>query len=247
MPRHYEGTRAQGEALQIANCGCCARANRRDAFVGKKRAVAADFVHAQEVSDVDPALREFLREWRREIAKEQNVPAYVVMHDTTLDEICRARPGSIGGLLQITGIGERKAELYGRPILDALKQFSGGARAAAPDKKITPSEHTIQLIEEGKTLDEVAEIRGAAGAPPLSTWCPDLVERGLLEFDDDWVPEDRQQQIEAAAANLGLERMTPIKEVLPPDFTYDEIRFKWSQSCGGAETTDPVKSIAAAT
>ena len=57
---------------------------------------------------VDPDLREFLREWRRETANEQNVPAYVVMHDTTLDEICRVRPGSIGGLLQITGIGERK-------------------------------------------------------------------------------------------------------------------------------------------
>ena len=59
------------------------------------------------------------------------------MHDTTLDEICRVRPGSIAGLLHITGIGERKAELYGRQILDALKRFGDGARAAVPDKKIT--------------------------------------------------------------------------------------------------------------
>jgi uncharacterized protein YpbB len=52
----------------------------------------------------------------------------------------------------------------------------------------------------------------------------DLVERGLLEFQSNWVAEDRQRQIEAAAANLSLDRFTPIKEVLPPDFTYDEIR-----------------------
>ncbi len=177
----------------------------------------------QEDLEVDPDLREFLREWRRETAKEQNVPAYVVMHDTTLDEICRSRPGSIGGLLQITGIGERKAELYGRQILDVLKRFRDGARAAVPDKKITPSEETILLIEEGKTLDEIAVIRGRRRSTIVSM-VSDLVERGLLEFQNSWVEEDRQRQIEATAANLGLERFSPIKEVLPPDFTYDEIR-----------------------
>ena len=60
------------------------------------------------------------------------------MHDTTLDEICRVRPGSIGGLLQITGIGERKAELYGRQILDALKRFRrGSARRSSGQKDHT--------------------------------------------------------------------------------------------------------------
>jgi ATP-dependent DNA helicase RecQ len=177
----------------------------------------------QEVSDVDPNLREFLREWRRETAKEQNVPAYVVMHDTTLDEICRARPGSIGGLLHITGIGERKAELYGRQILDALKRFHDGARASTPDKKITPSEETILLIEQGKSLDEIAAIRGRRLSTIVSM-VSDLVERGLVEFQVDWVDQHRQKEIETAAVNLGLERITPVKEALPPDFTFDEVR-----------------------
>jgi ATP-dependent DNA helicase RecQ len=177
----------------------------------------------QEASDIDPNLREFLREWRRETANAQNVPAYVVMHDTTLDEICRIRPGSIGGLLQITGIGERKAEMYGREILDALKRFRDGARAAAAEKKITPSEETMRLIEDGKTLDEIAVIRGRRRSTIVSM-VSDLVERGLLEYDDSWVAEDRQRQIEAVAVNLGLEKFTPIKNVLPEDFTYDEIR-----------------------
>ena len=180
-------------------------------------------VLVQEISAVDPNLREFLREWRRETANQQNVPAYVVMHDTTLDEICRVRPGSIGGLLHITGIGDRKAELYGREILEALKRFRDGARAAAPEKKITPSEETMQLIVQGKTLDEIAVIRGRRRSTIVSM-VSDLVERGLLKFQTSWVTEDRQRQIEAAAGKLGLEKFTPIKEALPPDFTYDEIR-----------------------
>jgi ATP-dependent DNA helicase RecQ len=180
-------------------------------------------VRMQVDSEVDTDLREFLREWRRETAKEQNVPAYVVMHDTTLDEICRARPGSIEGLLHITGIGERKAEMYGRQILDALKRFRGGVRAAAPDKKITPSEETILLIQQGKTLDEIAVMRGRRFSTIVSM-VSDLVERGLVEFQHGWVEQDRQREIEAAAADLGLERITPLKEALPPDFTFNEIR-----------------------
>lgn len=80
---------------------------------------------------VNAALRELLREWRRETSKLQGVPAYVVMHDTTLDEICRMLPTSIASLLNVNGIGERKAELYGLQILDVLKRFRRGAQAAA--------------------------------------------------------------------------------------------------------------------
>jgi ATP-dependent DNA helicase RecQ len=85
----------------------------------------------QAMPQVDANLRERLREWRSDTAKEQSVPAYVVMHDTTLDEICRVRPKSIRALLQISGIGERKAELYGQSILELLKQFSDGGKASA--------------------------------------------------------------------------------------------------------------------
>ena len=79
---------------------------------------------------VDPDLREYLREWRRATAKQQGVPAFVVMHDSALDEVCRKRPGSIPELLGISGFGEYKAALYGPQIFAALEQFRNGARAA---------------------------------------------------------------------------------------------------------------------
>jgi ATP-dependent DNA helicase RecQ len=84
----------------------------------------------QTLPQLDANLRQRLRAWRNDTAKEQSVPAYVVMHDTTLDEICRMRPRSIGALLQISGIGERKAELYGQSILEVLRQFGEGAKAS---------------------------------------------------------------------------------------------------------------------
>jgi ATP-dependent DNA helicase RecQ len=80
---------------------------------------------------VDPDLREYLREWRRTTAKQQGVPAFVVLHDTTLDEICRRLPFTPEELLQVSGIGEHKLELYGQQILLALGRFRHSQKKAA--------------------------------------------------------------------------------------------------------------------
>ncbi|MGD0403845.1 MAG: RecQ family ATP-dependent DNA helicase [Candidatus Acidiferrales bacterium] len=87
------------------------------------------------IAEVDSELREYLREWRRAASKQQGVPAYVVMHDTSLDELCRKRPASISQLLAVSGFGERKSELYGQQIFDAFKRFRDGARAAPEPEK----------------------------------------------------------------------------------------------------------------
>jgi ATP-dependent DNA helicase RecQ len=73
-------------------------------------------------------LREYLREWRREMAAKQGLPAFIVMHDTTLDAICVQQPESMKEMRRIPGIGEKKLELYGQEILDALRRYHGGAR-----------------------------------------------------------------------------------------------------------------------
>ncbi len=59
------------------------------------------------------------------------VPAYVVLSDAALDDLCRKRPANLRELLSVSGIGERKAELYGRDIFAAFEAFDKGARAAA--------------------------------------------------------------------------------------------------------------------
>jgi len=74
-------------------------------------------------------LREIQREWRRVTAKQQGVPAFVVMHDTSLDELCRVRPASLSELLRVHGFGERKVELYGEQIIAELARFRDSTNA----------------------------------------------------------------------------------------------------------------------
>jgi ATP-dependent DNA helicase RecQ len=196
----------------------------RSSAIGADRSSRVESPSGKTVPEADSDLREFLREWRREAANRQNVPAYVVMHDTTLDEICRIRPSSLDGLLQVSGIGERKAELYGREILDTLKRFRGGARTiAAPEKGIKPAEETIKLLAEGRTLDEIATIRGRRRSTIVSM-VSDLVERGEVKFQPGWVDQEKQKQIEDACRRLGLGKLTPLKDALPLEITFDEIR-----------------------
>ena len=176
------------------------------------------------VGSVDGALREYLREWRRATAKRQNMPAYVVMHDTSLEELCRVRPRSALALRAVTGFGERKVEQYGEQILGVLADFDRGARATETTaKKPTPAEETLQLLAEGKTLVEIAKLRERQLATVVGT-VASLVEAGDLEFDESWVDRAKQVQIEAACARLGAQWLKPIKEALPADITFEDVR-----------------------
>ena len=66
------------------------------------------------------------------MSKELSVPAFIIMHDTTLDELCRVRPTTLIELRSVSGFGDRKVEMYGEQILDALKSFGPRTRGATP-------------------------------------------------------------------------------------------------------------------
>ncbi len=61
-----------------------------------------------------------LKAWRAEVAREHNLPAYVVFHDATLAEMARQRPASLVELAGISGVGTKKLEAYGEEILRVL-------------------------------------------------------------------------------------------------------------------------------
>lgn len=70
--------------------------------------------------DGDASLHERLRAWRLETARAAKLPAYIVLHDRSLDELCRLRPRTEAELLDVAGFGERKLALYGGAILKLL-------------------------------------------------------------------------------------------------------------------------------
>ncbi len=74
------------------------------------------------VQSQDLHLFRALRDLRARLAREQNVPAYVIFHDSTLRNIAEKRPESMGELGQVGGIGGAKLERYGADVLDIIRE-----------------------------------------------------------------------------------------------------------------------------
>jgi ATP-dependent DNA helicase RecQ len=110
--------------------------------------------------------------------------------------------------------------------LRALEQYRTGARATELQAGTPPMEETLELLKSGKSFEEIAAIRGRQISTVMSTVAA-LVETGELEFSPAWLSPEKLSVIEAACARLqseGYQRLKPLKEILPPDITYSEIR-----------------------
>jgi ATP-dependent DNA helicase RecQ len=76
-----------------------------------------DLAPRAETKPADAGLQAALRAWRADIARQRSVPAYVVLHDSTIDGIAAARPSTLDALRNIAGIGDKKLEHYGDELL----------------------------------------------------------------------------------------------------------------------------------
>ena len=94
-------------------------------WTGKRSRFLAELgvtAHApQEKREWTPGAQR-LREWRLERAKADEVPPYVVFHDSVLQAIAEAKPASLGELAQISGVGPAKLERYGAEVLALVER-----------------------------------------------------------------------------------------------------------------------------
>ncbi|PCH54115.1 MAG: DNA helicase RecQ [Flavobacteriaceae bacterium] len=102
-------------------------------------------------------LFERLRKLRQEIALSENIPAYLVFSDATLKEMERARPMCESDFLDISGVGQRKLEVYGEDFIAEIVSFSN--EKINTRKKKDTHKVTYELYKEGLTIDEIAEQR----------------------------------------------------------------------------------------
>jgi ATP-dependent DNA helicase RecQ len=92
---------------------------------GKQERRPSKSVEADAWRDVDRGLFEQLRDVRLQVARARGVPPYVIFHDATLREMARLKPESTTALLQVKGVGARKAEDLGEVFLEAIRRHGG--------------------------------------------------------------------------------------------------------------------------
>ena len=95
----------------------------------RRSAAAGTMANLEDGLAVDEELLAALKTWRREQAREQGVPPYVVFHDRTLVELAARRPLTREALGTIAGIGAAKLERYGEQLLAVLQTGQHGSHA----------------------------------------------------------------------------------------------------------------------
>jgi ATP-dependent DNA helicase RecQ len=155
---------------------------------GKVEAVEPVRRTAQPLQNVNPALLDALKTVRLNLARETALPAFVIFHDTTLIDMCMKMPADMEQLLEVSGVGQVKAERYGQAFLDAINNFSGERTSFAP-RDFDPA--NIQLSEESITVNAVAGLINAEllqcgydkiSGKRINEW---LIASGLLQNSDE--------------------------------------------------------------
>ncbi len=169
------------------------------------------------------SLFEFLRKLRAEIAKEEEVPAYIIFNDATLKQLEIQRPMSDDEFLSIDGVGKAKLEKYGDVFMKAIIEFQKIKRERSKKESSTYKE-TLELFTSGLSAEEIA-IRRKLGVPTIISHLAKLYNDG---HPINWTVYISDAEItKIAKAKTELESPTTLKpyfDFFKETISYDKIR-----------------------
>ncbi len=171
-------------------------------------------------STAKDSLFERLRALRYRIAKEENIAAYLVFNDATLKEIERERPLTDNEFLAISGVGQRKLEVYGGEFMEEIKNFIEEKKRG---KKNTALE-TYKLYSQGLTIEEIAEARGLKSPTIFSHLSKLYLEGKDINLDQFTTPETIKKVANAKKVLNNEMALKPYFEFLEEKIPYEQIR-----------------------
>ena len=161
----------------------------------------------------------------------------MIFHDSTLKEMSSYFPRDKQAMLKVSGVGEKKFESYGEDFLSIIVEYTDlkgissiAIRPREKPKKGKPREDLNQRYTEtynyylkDLSLKEIAQIRNFT----VSTIIQHLskVEDSGKEIDwDKFIDKEKEQLILETIKSVGTNGLKAIKEDLPEDYSYDDIK-----------------------
>ncbi|WP_028400539.1 DNA helicase RecQ [Ectobacillus panaciterrae] len=218
-------TGGQYPVLYVANKG-------KEVLLGKEHVMRKEQIEVIQVAANDE-LFERLRELRKEIASEENVPPFVIFSDQTLRDMCVKLPQTAEVLLNVKGVGLQKQQRYGERFTSLIHAYVQEHPDLDPPTEIkVPKQKerkeashlvTYELYKQGYSLQEIAKERDLS----LITIENHILQCGSEGLEVIWekiiVPQ-YEAAIEEVIAQIGSERLKPIKEQLSDEVSYFMIK-----------------------
>ena len=173
----------------------------------------------------DNSLFEKLRQLRLRIAQEEGIPAYLIFNDATLKEMEKERPMTDDDFMQINGVGRKKMQDYGyqfiKEIISYKKQKPTKKKKAA---KGNTYKATLELYNEGLSIEEISEKRGLAPTTIFSHLAK-LYDEGKPINMKQFISKDELEAVKKARVELGEpETLKPYFEHFQQAMDYGTIR-----------------------
>ncbi|WP_293300198.1 DNA helicase RecQ [Pedobacter sp. UBA4863] len=160
----------------------------------------------QGTAALDTQLLQLLKDLRKKIAKQKNVPPFVVFQDPSLEEMCTHYPITNDELKQISGVGNGKALKFGGPFIEIIKKYVEDNDIDRPIDMVIKTQANksalkvsiIQNIDRQIGLEDIARSKGIAYADVLKE-LEAIVNSGtklnLTYYVDEMIDEDRQDEV----------------------------------------------------
>ena len=137
---------------------------------GRQKQTAEEATTAASATTEHMELFEQLKTLRKEIANENNYPAYVVMSDKSLHALATDMPTTLSAFGNTYGIGEHKCNTYGERFIGLIQQYvSAHQKSQTPDVSVTP-ETPAEPKEKKKKIKNQMTIKGVCYNIDLDIW-----------------------------------------------------------------------------
>lgn len=185
---------------------------------------------------MDEKLMGLLKDLRKDISRQKNVPPFVVFQDPSLQDMANQYPITLDELKNIQGVGQGKAMKFGKPFVELIQRYVDENGIERPQDMVVKSVvnksgkkvYIIQSIDRKIPLEDIASAKGMQFDDLLEE-LEHIVDSGtrvnIDYYIDDVVDEDRLEEV----YDYFMEAETPdveaaLEELGDDDYTSEEIR-----------------------
>ena len=196
----------------------------------------ADINFSGRGGTVDDELFEILKDLRKKVSKQRNLPPFVIFQDTSLEDMCIQYPITMNELQNISGVGSGKAQRYGAEFIEIIKAYVEEKEIIRPQDMVVRSVpnksahkiYIIQAIDRQIALEDICESKNLE-IPELLTEIEAIVNSGTkLNLDyyiSQVLDDDRRDEIYQYFKKAETESIEEaLKTLGEDDFSEEDIR-----------------------
>lgn len=194
-----------------------------------------EIVDQKSKASTDPQLMNMLKDLRKQIADKKGIPPFVIFQDPSLEDMAIQYPITLDELQNIAGVGQGKANRYGKPFVELISNYVEENEIDRPQDFVVKSivnksgmkVQLIKNIDKKMPLEDIADAQGKEVSEVISELESVVFSGTKVNLDyyiDEILDEDAQEEIYDYFTEADSDTMSAAMEEFDDDYTEEELR-----------------------